>query len=314
MDTTIADNKILVLGGTGHYGRWIVRSLIKMGENVRVLSRNTKNARKILGNNLEIIEGDITSRDAIIESLLDIKSIVISISAFSRKTIKKIKVIEQESVLMVLNEAKKNNISRIVYISTYDLDRNLIQKFNILEGKIKLVIEDFLMKSDFNWTVIGAAPSMELFFTLIRKNKMSVPGGGPPALPCLSPIDLGIIVAEAAIRFDLSSKRFRATGPEAYSFPQAAERISDITGMNISFRKIPLFPITIASIISRPFTPYIWHLRKFLGLLNNFPQDIANEVPKDHSLLINTFNYKPTTLEMHAILWKEEFYKKEEKD
>lgn len=313
MENVNENKKILVIGGTGHYGRWIVRSLIERGENVRVLSRNSINARKTLGNNLEIIEGDITSRDAIIESLKDVKSIVVSISAFSRKTIRKVKLIEQESILIVFEEAKRSNISRIVYVSVYDLDPTLIQKFNILEGKIKLEIEDFLMKSEFNWTVIGVAPSMDLFFRLIRGNTMIVPGGGPPALPCISPIDLGKIVAETVIRTDLSSRRFRATGPEAFSFPQAAERISNITGLNIRYRKIPLFPMTIISIISRPFTPYIWHIRKFLGLLNNFPQDIANEVPKDHSILLNTFKYKPTTLEMHAIMWKEELEKNKEK-
>ena len=228
MDTKNENNKILVLGGTGHYGRWIVRSLIEKGENVRVLSRNLNNARKILGNSLEIIEGDITSRDAIIESLVDVKSIAISISAFNRKTIKKIKLIEHESILMVLEEAKKSNISRIVYVSIYEPDPIFIQKFNILEGKIKLEIEDFLMKSEFNWTVIGAAPSMYLFFTLIRKNTMNVPGGGPPALPCVSPIDLGKIVAEAATRYDLSSKRFRATGPKTYSFPRPETTLRSI--------------------------------------------------------------------------------------
>jgi hypothetical protein len=33
-------------------------------------------------------------------------------------------------------------------------------------------------------------------------------------------------------------------------------------------------------------------------------------VPKDHRLLQETFNYKPTTIEMHAELWKDEISKK----
>ena len=64
-----AQNKsILVLGGTGHYGHHIVQSLLGKGASVRVLSRNAGNARKILGETHEIIEGDITSRESIIES------------------------------------------------------------------------------------------------------------------------------------------------------------------------------------------------------------------------------------------------------
>jgi len=60
---------ILVLGGTGHYGRHIVRSLLKRGKLVRVLSRNAANAREVLGDGIEINEGDITSRESVTESL-----------------------------------------------------------------------------------------------------------------------------------------------------------------------------------------------------------------------------------------------------
>ena len=105
---------ILVLGGTGHYGRHIVGSLLEMGEPVKVLSRNSNKAKEILGEKPEIVEGDITSRESVVESLKGTKAIVISVSAFSRKTIRKLKLIERDSVLMVLEEAKKAGISRIV--------------------------------------------------------------------------------------------------------------------------------------------------------------------------------------------------------
>ena len=85
------ENKfILVLGGTGHYGNHIVRSILAKGELVKVLSRNCQRAREILGNKPEIIEGDITSRGSIINSLKDTKAIIISVSAMSRKNIRKI--------------------------------------------------------------------------------------------------------------------------------------------------------------------------------------------------------------------------------
>ncbi len=92
---------ILVLGGTGHYGRHIVWSLLKKGEPVRVLSRNATKARNIIGDGAEIIEGDITSRESVVESLKGASAVVISVSAFTWKLIRKLKLIEQDSVLMV---------------------------------------------------------------------------------------------------------------------------------------------------------------------------------------------------------------------
>jgi uncharacterized protein YbjT (DUF2867 family) len=74
---------ILILGGTGHYGRNIVRSVLEKGQPVRVLSRNAANARKVLGDEAEIVEGDITSRESVVEALKGVKAVVISVSAFT---------------------------------------------------------------------------------------------------------------------------------------------------------------------------------------------------------------------------------------
>jgi len=308
------NTKILVLGGTGYYGRYIVRSLIEKGENVRVLSRNLENAKKILGEKPEIIEGDITSKEKVIESLSGVKAIIFSISAFNKKTIKRIKEIERDSVLMALEEANRMDIPRIVYISSYDIDRDIIESSKLSVGDIKIEIEEWLSKSDFNWTVIGVPPNIEIYFMMIRGQTMTVPGGGYLPLPTVSPFDLGKIVAEATIRNDLSNKRFRATGSEAFSFPVAAERISIETGINIKHRKIPLFLLKLAAIITKPINPYIWHLLKYIRLFNNFPQDLVTQVPNDYRLLQETFNYESTTLEMHAKLWKDKIIKEKKEN
>ncbi|UCE14357.1 MAG: NmrA family NAD(P)-binding protein, partial [Candidatus Heimdallarchaeota archaeon] len=205
-----------------------------------------------------------------------------------------------------LDEAEKAGISRIVYISVYDLRESIIDKFNLQQGKIKIEIEERLKKSDFNWTVIGAPPSSEIFFSMIRGSSMTVPGGGPPALPTVSPIDLGEIVAQTVVRPDLAKKRIRLTGPQAFSFIEAAELISKVSGKKIKFKKIPLLPLRIISIVSFPFNPYLRHLYKFVKLLNNFPQDIVAKVPEDHQILRNTFDFNPTSLEESAKIWNKQ--------
>ncbi len=296
-------DSILILGGTGHYGRNIVQSLVELGESVKVVTRNPEKARKLLGEKPYIVHGDITDDHSLPQLLEGCKGVIISISAFSRKTIRQIKKIERDSVLTLLDKAKKVGIRRIIFISVYDFNEELINNLKIPQAKIKQDVERYLSDSDFNWTVLGAAPSIEMFFSMIRGKTMTVPGGGPPALPTISPIDLGKICAQAVTREDLSQRRFRLTGPEALSFPEAADRISKIAGYKIGFRKIPLLPLKLASIITKPFTPYLWYLMKFILLLNSFPQDLALEVPKDHSILRSVFNYQPTTLETHAKIW-----------
>lgn len=308
---------VLVLGGTGHYGRHIVQNLLGKGAPVRVLSRNADNARKILGQVPEIVEGDITSRESIIEALNRVSAVIVSISAFAPRLIRKFRLIERDSILLVLAEAEKVGISRIVYISGYDNRQDISEYMQRVLGveiaKIKPEVESALAGSNLNWTVLGAPPSMEIFFRMIRGHNMMVPGGGPPALPTVSPVDVGEIAAQTVFRDDLHRKRFRMVGPEAISFPEAAERISSVVGKTIRFRKIPLLLFKIARIITRPFTPFsdlilfINQMLGFIQLLNQFPQDFIDEIPEDHRLLLNTFDYVPTTLEMETQRWSKGF-------
>ena len=307
----ITKDSILILGGTGHYGRYIVKSLLELGESVKVATRNPEKARELLGEKPIIIKSDITNEDSLPQLLEECRGIVICVSGFSRKTIRQIKKIERDSVIKVLDKARNKGIKRVVFISVYDFNEELIDELKIPQAEIKQDVEQYLKDSDFNWTVLGAGPSIEMFFRMIRGKTMAVPGGGPPAIPTISPIDLGKICAQAVIREDLSQRRFRLTGPEAISFPDAAERISNIVGYRIKYRKIPLLPIKIASIITKLFNPYLWYLRKFIMLLNKFPHDLALKVPYDHAILRSTFDYEPTTLEIHATMWQNQ--KKKEK-
>ena len=136
-----------------------------------------------------------------------------------------------------------------------------------------------------------------------------VPGGGPPALPTVSPVDVGEITAQTVLRENLSGKRIRMVGPEAISFPEAAKRISSVDGRKIKFRKIPLVLPKMAYVVTRPLTPfsdillYANQMLGFIKLLNQFPEGIISEVPEVHRLLLDTFDYAPTTLEMEAEGW-----------
>ncbi|MFE1747638.1 CIA30 family protein [Coleofasciculus sp. H7-2] len=51
---------ILVAGATGGVGKRVVRRLVERGYQVRALVRNTHKAREMLGDNVELFEGDIT--------------------------------------------------------------------------------------------------------------------------------------------------------------------------------------------------------------------------------------------------------------
>lgn len=302
---------ILILGGTGHYGRHAVYSLKRKGVKVRVLTRDPAKARTILGDQVEFIRGDITSTDRLAAALQGVEGIIISISAFSRKQIRRFKEIEEDAVLDVFERASQAGIKRVVYISVFEVSQDPAITFLLPIADVKAAVERSLARSDFNWTILGAPPSMELFFAMIRGNTMMVPGGGPPGLPSISPVDAGEIAAQAVLRDDLAGRRLKMVGPEAISFPDAARRISQVWGRSITFRKIPLIFPLIAYYLTSPLTPFserfyfVHTILGFVRLLNQFPHMLVAEVPKLHRELLSIFDYTPTTLEMEAARRKE---------
>ncbi|MCK5198217.1 MAG: NAD(P)H-binding protein, partial [Spirochaetales bacterium] len=262
--------QIIVFGGTGFYGHKVVEKLVLKGQSVKVVTRNSANAAKLFGDEVELFQGDVTEKGTIARSLKNVGAIVICLSAMSNKLFRKMKEIERDAVLEIMEEAEKSNITRLVYISGYEMREQVLADLKIPEfGKIKIEIEEKIKQSDFNWTILGAAPACEIFFALINKQKMAVPGGGVNAIPAVSPEDVGEITAQVVMRGDLNKKRIRLTGPKAYSFPEAAKIVSDISGKIIKHITIPLLIINIVSFLLLPFTPFVRYLYKSLKMLNN---------------------------------------------
>jgi len=142
--------------------------------------------------------------------------VIIRLSAFTPKLISKQRLIERDSVL-TLALAEKERVSRIVDVSGYDVREDLASELDFPIGRIKLDVEKALCRSQFDWTVLGSAPSIEIFFAMTKGNRMMVPGGGPPALPTVSPVDVGEIAAQAVLRDGLQAQRIRLLSPQPQS-------------------------------------------------------------------------------------------------
>ncbi|NPE07494.1 MAG: NAD(P)H-binding protein [Asgard group archaeon] len=289
---------VLVFGGTGNYGKYIVESLVAKNIPVKVFTRDASRAKQKLGMKPEYFEGNVMDQESIFKSLEDVRAIIISLSAMHPKLIRKQKEIEHDAVMTILDGAEKKNIKRIVFISIYDMRKELIEKLKLDVGLLKMAIEERLANSEFfNWTVLGCPPSYMIFTRFTRKRIMIVPGGGSPLMPSIAPQDVGEIAAQASIRDDLNRKRFRMTFSKPFAFPEVAKLFTKILGRDIKYRKLPLIGLKIASIVSYPFNPYLRHLVKYVGLLNNFPEEFAKKAKDDHELLRIAFDYQPMTLE-----------------
>lgn len=60
---------VLVIGATGTIGREVVSHLLASGREVRALTRDAARARHVLGDGVELVEGDLTSPAALADAL-----------------------------------------------------------------------------------------------------------------------------------------------------------------------------------------------------------------------------------------------------
>ena len=155
---------IVVFGGTGHLGRHIVAQLLEHGLPVRVLSRDRQRAVRVLGDGIDVVQGDITSPLDVETALHGARALIISVSAFSAKLIRRLWEIEYDAVIQSFDLARKAGVRRVVYVSAYDIDKEFAKRVGMEVGLVKAAVEEALAATDLNWTVLGAPPALDIFF------------------------------------------------------------------------------------------------------------------------------------------------------
>ena len=60
----MADDKVLVIGGTGDTGKLVIMRLLARARHVRVYARNPAKAREMFGTSVEVQGGEVDDEDA----------------------------------------------------------------------------------------------------------------------------------------------------------------------------------------------------------------------------------------------------------
>ncbi len=115
--------KILVTGGTGFMGTYLVPILLDQGHNVRLLVRDMEKAHKLFGDECEIVNGDIRDRETL-KGLCDGIEIVYHMAALmghdspSNEAFEKFRKVNVDGVQNIIHAAKEGNVKKFIYISS----------------------------------------------------------------------------------------------------------------------------------------------------------------------------------------------------
>lgn len=117
------DKKILVTGGTGFLGSYILKALIEKGYQVRALCRSNKRPFYIppaILDKVEWVEGDVLDVVSLDDAMKGIDAIIhaAAVVSFQRSDRQLMQSVNVEGTANVVNLALENNVTRLVHVSS----------------------------------------------------------------------------------------------------------------------------------------------------------------------------------------------------
>ncbi|WP_373056618.1 SDR family oxidoreductase [Zunongwangia sp. H14] len=229
--------KILVAGASGALGFEIVKFMSEKGYELRVLTRSDEGAKKLAPYCNDIWQADASKEPAKIENIsagIDtvVSALGNSVSLFTPNK-ESFYEIDYQSNKNLLQDAKKNNIKRFVYISIKGADSN---KDYTVANAHKL-FEQELRASSIPHTIIrpvGFFSGIHDLAIMAKRNVIPVVGDGSAKTNSIHHKDL----AKVVIRYvDSGPELIEVGGPKIHTRLEMAEMIKEAIGGNII--KIP---------------------------------------------------------------------------
>ncbi len=148
--------KVLVAGATGQTGQLIVGELLANGYEVRALVRDVTKARKVLGDQVELVQGDVKDPGTLTAAFVGADAVISAVGARGAKGPDRPEAIDYQGVKNLVDAAAAARSQQFVLISSRSVTQpdNPLNKIfgNVLIWKLKG--EDALRASGVPYTVI----------------------------------------------------------------------------------------------------------------------------------------------------------------
>lgn len=221
--------KVLVTGGTGHLGQWVVRYLLEAGHEVGVLS----SGRKVQEKDFTLTRGDLASGKGLREAVSGVDAIVHCASNPPQAT-----AVDVRGTKNLLDVIDTDILRHFVYISIVGVDKSDYPYY-----RAKYQVEQMLTDSKLPVTILRTTQFHSFVLSIIRSLPVDDAGTMtiPPAMKFQS-----VEIREVALRLVtcLSGKPSGLLpdfgGPEILSLEEMVKTYLEIAGLHTSLTVNPL--------------------------------------------------------------------------
>ncbi len=263
-------NSVLVFGGTGLIGRPVVRQLAREGIHVRIFTRKPVRAEALLPEECEIIRGDLTSRDSLVDAMTDIDAIYTSLP--NRMATKRPGWDpDVEGVKNIIAAAKIASVPRVLKLSAMGVGESATGEWWVADAKLEA--ERALIESGLQYTIFRPTWFMEsLPLFGVGPHLFVLPAPKKP-LYWLAGEDYGKQVCAALCSRDAINQTYLCQGADALSMKDACKTFAEHVGKRYIITPIP-GPALLAGALVMPPMHYLKHL---LDMTYNH----VTQIPKD---------------------------------
>jgi uncharacterized protein YbjT (DUF2867 family) len=220
---------ILVTGATGNVGPHLIRELAARGERVRAFVRDAAKGRALLGDNADLAVGDFA----------DPSSIAAAVDGVDRAfllTPSHPEMVTYERA--ILDAAVAARVRRVVKMSTVGADPRSDGRFASWQGQCEellraTAIPSVILRSSYHMT------NVFFFAESIRSTGKIVAPVDDAKIAMVDRRDLAAVAALALTEEGHDGRTYVISGPEAITYHEVADRLSQVLGKIVEFVDVP---------------------------------------------------------------------------
>jgi uncharacterized protein YbjT (DUF2867 family) len=220
---------ILVTGATGTAGSQVVRALLEQRHDVRAFVRDRDRARGLLGDSVELVQGDFADLHSLHAALDGVHDVFLSGADDPRR-------VEWETA--AIDAAVEAGVRRIVKLSSIVAEPGAPVAFWDWHGRI----EEHLRTSGVAAVVLRASFFMSNL--LAASQQVALEGrlyapAGEARIAMIDPRDVGAAAAAVLGTTGHDGRTYVVTGPEAITYAEVAAALSAATARDVEFIDVP---------------------------------------------------------------------------
>lgn len=245
---------IVVAGGSGLLGRQVVSDLVARGEQVRVLVRDPERARTVLGDDVEVLAGDVRQTAGLDDVVAGASVIVSAVHGFLGGRGGGPVEVDQRGNANLVDAAAAAGAS-VVLVSVIgaaaDSGLDLFRS--------KHAAEEHLRASGTPWTIVRAGPFLETWLTVLtqtagKSGRPMIFGRGERPLAFVSAADVAEVVSRAATDPTLRGQILEMAG-EPVTMTALAHTLQAARGWHGTVRHVPRPMLRTLAALARPIHP-----------------------------------------------------------